>query len=149
GMLKKGLWYSGWRFRRWEWMPLGLDQDQRYAVMRPKYQYLVSYIDAFGYVVLDSVVPQRGDNSGRGWAFMPYVPHTISPVGRSCDSCHMNPVAAGLGLFEGSTGDTLITIPSRPAIPTMGLMSKEAQRRLLEPSTAFKALRLRGFVVKE
>ncbi|MCP4665032.1 MAG: hypothetical protein GY849_01595, partial [Deltaproteobacteria bacterium] len=46
GMLKKGLWYSGWRFRRWEWMPLGLDQDQRYAVMRPKYQYLVSYIDA-------------------------------------------------------------------------------------------------------
>jgi hypothetical protein len=144
GKVKKGLWYSGWRFRRWEWMPLGLDQENRYSILRPKYQYLVSYIDALGYVVLDSVVPQRGDNSDRGWAFMPYVPHTTSPVGRGCDSCHLNSVAAGLGVFDGSTMDAFLTIPCQPVIPAMGLITQEAQKQLLEPTKAYKASRLKS-----
>lgn len=129
--LKKGAWYTGWRFRRWEWMPLGMDQNQKYSILRPKYQYFISYVDATGYVVLDNVVPQRGDDSDLGWTFMPYVPHTTSPVGRSCESCHLNNIAAGMGVFDGSTIDTQLTIPSTPVIPSMTLMSNEAQKRLL------------------
>jgi hypothetical protein len=125
-------------------MPLGLDQNQRYSIMRPLYQYFISYVDATGYVVLDSVVPQRGDGSDRGWAFMPYVPHTASPVGRGCNGCHLNRMSAGLGVLDDSAMDTLLTIPSQPVIPSMGLISEETKKQLLEPTQAHKAWRLKG-----
>ena len=59
-----GIWSMGWRFRRWEWMPLGVDDKGKYAVLRPLYQYLISYVDKSGNIVLDSVVPRRGDGTG-------------------------------------------------------------------------------------
>ena len=124
-------------------MPLGLDHEGRYAVLRPLYQYLITYVDQKGNVPVDGVAPSRGDG-GRGWAFMPYVPHTVSPFGRSCDGCHQNRVAAGMGIQENLTVDTALTIPSPPAVSTMRLLNPAERKRLLEPSWEFRKARLRA-----
>jgi hypothetical protein len=145
---RPGIWSQGWRFRRWALMPLGLDDGGRYTVMRPLYQYLISYVDRLGNVSLDSAIPARGDGSGPGWAFMPYVPHTVAPFGRPCRGCHLNRVAAGFGVFEKGTADTDLTIPSPPAVSTMRLMSIEERRRLLKPSNRWHKERLRAVLGK-
>jgi hypothetical protein len=143
GSPSPGIWSSGWRFRRWEFMPLGVDQKKRYAVLRPLYQYLISYVDRLGNVPLENVVPLRGDGSYRGWAFMPYVPHTIAPFGKRCEACHLNRVAAGMGIQEETTIDTVLTIPSPPPIKEMRLLNPGEQRRLFEPSREWKRERLK------
>jgi len=143
GEKRPGIWSMGWRFRRWEPMPLGVDQEGRYAVLRPRYQYLISAVNRLGRVSLDSVVPQRGDGTGRGWAFMPYVPHTIAPFGRGCLSCHQNRVAAGLPPDEKLTMDTRLAIPSPPAIEGMRLLNAREQQKLFQPGAAWYKERLR------
>ncbi|MFC1883639.1 hypothetical protein ACFL2O_02605 [Thermodesulfobacteriota bacterium] len=143
GVKRLGIWLKGWRFRRWELMPLGKDQRGMYSILRPLYQYLISYSDKQNSVVLDSTVPVRGDKSGKGWAFSPYVPHTTAPAGRSCDSCHRNIIAAGLGLSEKMTEDTRLTVPSPPALKTMRLLNNEEREKLLNPSMRWKRERLK------
>jgi len=141
-----GIWSAGWRFRRWEFMPLGLDQKERYTVLRPFYQYLVTYVDRRGIVSLDNAIPTRGDGSNRGWAFMPYVPHTTAPFGRPCVGCHKNRTAAGLGIQDEVTVDTLLTIPSPPPMKEMRLLNPEERMRLLEPSERWKKERLKWLI---
>jgi len=144
GLERGGIWSMGWRFRRWEPMPLGVDHVGRYAILRPLYQYLISYVDRAGNVPLDSAAPERGDGSGKGWAFMPYVPHTIAPFGRACTACHMNRSTAGLGIQDELTVDTVLSVPSPPPVKEMRLLSGEEQRRLMEPSVHWQRERLRG-----
>ncbi len=139
---RPGIWSIGWRFRRWEWMPLGVDDKGKYAVLRPFYQYLVSYVDKLGNIALDSVVPERGGGTGRGWAFMPYVPHTIGPMGRHCNACHRNRVAAGLGVHQELTVDNVLTIPSPPCINPMRLLNSQEQKKLFEPSREWHKTRV-------
>ena len=134
GEAMPGIWSIGWRFRRWEWMPLGVDSMGKYAVLRPLYQYLVSYVDKSGNVILDSVIPQRGDGTGRGWAFMPYIPHTIGPVGRRCNACHQNRISAGMGVHQELTVDNVLTIPSPPCISPMRLLNSQERKKLFEPT---------------
>ena len=144
GEVKPGIWSMGWRFRRWELMPLGVDHTGRYAIIRPLYQYLISYVDRLGYVPLDSAIPSRGDSSGSGWAYMPYVPHTVAPYGRQCDSCHLNSVAAGSGIQDAVTVDTNLTVPSKPAVKGMRLLNTEERKKLLKPSKKWRKQRLRA-----
>ena len=139
-----GIWSVGWRFRRWEQMPLGVDHDGRYSILRPLYQYLVTYVDQAGNVPLDSIAPSRGDGTGKGWAFMPYVPHTTAPFGRACNACHQNRVAAGLGIQDEITIDNILTIPSPPAIEGMRLLNREEQRKLIKPTKKWHKERLRA-----
>ncbi|MBW1733372.1 MAG: hypothetical protein JRF51_10240 [Deltaproteobacteria bacterium] len=147
GREEAGIWSTGWRFRRWEPMPLGLDHRGRYALFRPLYQYLISYVDRHGNCLLDSVAPFRGDGTGKGWAFMPCVPHTTAPFGRGCNACHQNRVAAGLGVQEEITIDTVLTIPSPPAVSSMRLLNRAEQERLLKPTKAWHRERLRALTV--
>ena len=149
GQERLGLWSVGWRFRRWEYMPLGIDHNGQYTILRPRHQYLISYVDRLGNVPLDSVIPTRGDGSGKGWAFMPYVPHTISPVGRRCDGCHTHRVSAGLGLFEEQGDDTGLMVPSPPPVSTMRLLTQGEQKGLLQPSERWKRERLRALTTSE
>ena len=146
GKEKRGVWSIGWRFRRWESMPLGLDHTGRYTILRPRHQYLVSYVDRLGNVPLNSVIPLRGDGSGKGWAHMPYVPHTISPFGKRCDDCHTNRMTLGAGVFDEMSMDTALMKPSPPAITPMRLLTQEEQKRLLEPSERWKKERLRALI---
>jgi hypothetical protein len=132
GKKKRGIWFSGWRFRRWEFMPLGIENGE-YAILRPMYQYFVSYVDEKGKVIIDSKKTH--------WAFIPYVPHTISPFGKTCDACHLNPVAAGLGIFKENSIDTELTIPASPCLPKMRLLTKEEQGEMLTPTERYQVMR--------
>jgi hypothetical protein len=142
GREREGIWSSGWRFRRWEPMPLGVDPAGRYVILRPFYQYLITHVDRSGNVPLDSVAPERGDGTGKGWAFMPCVPHTTAPFGRACTACHMNPVAAGLGIQDELNMDTALTTPSPPPIRTMRLLNPQEQQRLIQPTSKWHKERL-------
>ena len=144
GEERPGIWSVGWRFRRWEPMPLGLDHAGRYSILRPLYQYHITYVDRAGNVPLDSAVPSRGDGTGKGWAFMPYVPHTTAPFGRACNACHQNRVAAGLGIQDEITIDTGLTVPSPPAVKGMRLLNRREQQRLLHPTKRWHKERFRS-----
>jgi len=144
GREREGIWSVGWRFRRWAPMPLGMDQAGQYTILRPLYQYLVTYVDRGGNVVLDSVTPRRGDGSGRGWAFMPYVPHTTAPFGRSCTACHMNSLSTGQGIQDELTHDTVLTVPSPPPIPLLRLLKPQEAGHLLIPPCQWHQERLRA-----
>jgi hypothetical protein len=132
GKTKKGIWFLGWRFMRWEFMPLGIENG-KYAILRPMYQYFVSYVDERGEVIIDSKKTH--------WAFMPYVPHTISPFGKNCEACHLNPVTAGLGIFKENSIDTELTIPASPCLPKMRLLTKEEQEKMLTPTERYQVMR--------
>lgn len=130
-----GRWRLVWRLRRFEYLPLGLDHRDRVAVIRPRGQYAVSYVDASGRTLLDEARPERGDGSGRGWAWNPTEPHTTQAVGRPCHDCHGDPVAAGLGLEGGRTPDTALTVPDDPpAVPGAHGFSAMERARLMIPS---------------
>jgi len=144
GEIRAGLWSSGWRFRRWEPMPIGVDRDGKYAVLRPMYQYILSFVGGNGYVILDGVVPTRGDGSSAGWAFLPYTPHTVSPFGRNCDSCHENRIAAGQGIYDGEGLDTSLTMPSPPVNGAGRLLDPEERKKLMEPSMSYLRKRLKA-----
>ncbi|THB63858.1 MAG: hypothetical protein D6E12_16110 [Desulfovibrio sp.] len=132
-----GVWVTAWRFRRWENPPLGVDRHGRIAVLRPQHQYLVSYVNRLGQVVLNSVVPERGDGSGPGWAFSPYTPHSTAPVGRSCPECHGNPTAVGQGLVWEEPGDLALLAASPPVAGDGRLLNGEEEERLLNPGIEY------------
>jgi hypothetical protein len=138
-----GPWLMGWRFRRWEYLTLGKDGQGRIVPMRPRYQYRISYVDQTGKVVLNNVVPTRGEGDAAGWAYMPYHPHTVRRRGRSCEACHGNPLAAGDGLWEGAGPDLALTRPSLPVYPSMGLLTKAEKKKLMEKSGVYRYWRFK------
>jgi len=85
--MKDGIWYTGWRFRRWEHLLLGNDIDGKVKILRPMYQYRISYRDKNATVVLNDVNVLNNDKIE---GFSPYSPHTISKNAKSCESCHEN-----------------------------------------------------------
>ena len=143
GRTDPGLWLKGYRFRRWEHLVLGLDHRGRISLMRPLHQYRISYVDDQGQVILDSVAPERTRGRGRGWAFMPFVPHTTGSRGRPCETCHGSSLAAGLGLRwreDLQAGPDLDLLrPSPPAIAGMRLLRPEERSRLLSPGRGYGA----------
>lgn len=135
-------WQMGYRFRRWEWISLGFDHEGLLRPLRPKYQYLITWIDKKGNLLLDSFIPQRKGSNERGWCFTPYTPHTIQK-GRTCDACHGNLMATGRGLCEDLSQDTYLTKAYRPAIDMMRLLGEDEAKRLLSPSLELERLRLK------
>ena len=95
--LKKGIWYSGWRYKRWENLVLGNDNNNKVKILRPMFQYRVSYRDKNGKMVLD-------DETGFE-AFVPYSPHTISKKAKSCEMCHENPLILNPTKRDGTVRD--------------------------------------------
>lgn len=87
--MERGLWYSGWRFRRWEHALLGNDKDGVVKILRPMFQYRISYRDAKGNMLLNDVSEIEGEKIE---AFSPYTPHTITKNAKSCENCHENPL---------------------------------------------------------
>ncbi len=85
--LKKGIWYSGWRYKRWEHFVLGNSDDGTIKILRPMFQYRISYRDENGNMILDDVSKINGKNTE---AWLPYSPHTITKKAKSCEMCHEN-----------------------------------------------------------
>jgi len=103
-------------------------------------------VDRLGNVAVDSATPLRGDGGGIGWAFMPYVPHTVGPSGRSCDSCHLNRETVGLGAQQVLTEDTALTVSSPPALSSMRLLNEAEKQKLLNPSERWRKGRFRALM---
>lgn len=134
-------WTTGFRFRRWEWITYGFDQKGFLRPLRPKYQYLITWIDQDGKVLLDNFIPKRKDSGEIGWTFQPYTPHTIQRKVR-CEACHQNLFAVGQGIGEELSSDTSLTKANPPIIPKMRLLKKEEVERLLNPSIEWERFRL-------
>ncbi len=96
-----GAWFRGFTARRWERPPLGVDHRGKVSVMRPMFQYVVSHVDAEGNLLLDREIPTTGGGFP-ALIMNPYTPHTTATTGRSCQECHGNTKAIGLG--EGLMG---------------------------------------------
>ncbi|WP_461208219.1 hypothetical protein [Desulfocurvus sp. DL9XJH121] len=125
-------WIAGWRMRRWEHAPLGLDNGGRIAALRPRHQAAVSYVSPSGRVVMDAEIPPGAHGLA---AFEPYTPHTVGPRGRLCTDCHRSSLAAGLGLDggEGRNGthrdEAFDILRAGPE----GSLPRDARQRLLDP----------------
>lgn len=87
--LEKGIWYSGWKFRRWENFILAQSSNGKIELAKPMFQYKISYKDSNGTMVLDNVTTI--DNK-KIEAFLVKHPHTITKEGKSCEMCHNNPI---------------------------------------------------------
>ena len=85
--LKKGVWYSGFRYKRWENFILANSDDGSVKILRPLFQYRISYRDENGTMILDDINKIDGKNIE---AWIPYSPHTISKRAKSCEMCHNN-----------------------------------------------------------
>lgn len=87
--LQTGIWYSGWRFRRWENFFLVNDEGGKIKVASPMYQYRISYKNKKGEMVLDDVTTIDGEKIE---SFLPRDPHTITKKSKSCEMCHENKI---------------------------------------------------------
>ncbi|MEA1914531.1 MAG: hypothetical protein U9N30_04350 [Campylobacterota bacterium] len=87
--LKKGIWYSGYRYKRWEHFVLGNNDKGKIEILRPMFQYRISYRDKNGKMILDDV-SQIDGKAIEAW--VPYAPHTIVKKAKSCEQCHENPL---------------------------------------------------------
>lgn len=126
-------WLVGWRIRRWEHAPLGLDRHGRVAVLRPRHLFAVSYVSPSGRVVMNT---ERPKNTHGLAAYVPYTPHTTGDTGRMCTDCHRNSLAVGLGV-DGKDDDGWA--PSNEGFDILrvgpeGSLPADMRRRLLNPS---------------
>lgn len=131
GSMKEGVWYSGWRFRRWEHVLLGNDENGKIKLLRPLFQYRISYRNAKGEMVLDDVHTLDGEKIE---AFSPYVPHTIGKRAKSCESCHENPLQLSPVKESGTVLDLL-----HGRVKNGSALSKEQLEKL--QSKKYKSIR--------
>jgi len=87
GKIYDGVWYSGYRYRRWEDMLLANGRAGKIEIIRPLYQYRISYRDKNMTMRLDDIDSIKGENIE---AWVPYSPHTISKRAKPCERCHDN-----------------------------------------------------------
>ncbi len=106
--LRPGVWYSGYRYKRWEDAVLANYVDGRIGLVRPLYQYRISYRDANGTMVLDDVATVDGRPIE---AWLPYAPHTITRRAKSCERCHANPLI--LTPYRGDNSVLRLKVPQR------------------------------------
>jgi len=139
--LESGVWFLGWGFRRWENLTLGVDEHDRIVPFRPHYQFMVSFVDRNGKIILDSVIPERGDNTGPGWAYMPFRPHTIQKIGRSCENCHGQSMAAGKGFWTSISKDLSLTKANPPVFSNQRLLNESETDKLLKKTSIFRKIR--------
>jgi hypothetical protein len=103
-----GIWYSGYRYKRWEDAVLANYDDGRIGLVRPLYQYRISYRDANGTMILDDTHSIDGRPIE---AWVPYAPHTIAPRAKSCEQCHANPLITNP--YRGDNTVLQLKVPKR------------------------------------
>ena len=106
--MKPGIWYSGYRYKRWEDAVLANYDDGRIGLIRPLYQYRISYRDRNGTMILDDVHTQKGKPIE---AWLPYAPHTITARAKSCEACHANPLI--MKPYQGDNEILGLKVPKR------------------------------------
>jgi hypothetical protein len=92
-----GLWWDIFTETGWKDMILGKNAQEKYTVMKPRYQYFLS--ERSGKNLPSG---KRGEvlktvDDKPSLILVPHTPHTIRKSVRSCESCHESNVAMGLG----------------------------------------------------
>ena len=133
--LKKGIWYSGWRYRRWEDFILGNDIDGVIKILRPMFQYRVSYRDENGTMILDDVSIQDGKPLE---AWTAYAPHTITKKAKSCEICHENRL-----ILDNIKNGNILDLKIPKQIHNATLLNKEQIKKMR--SKRYKKERFKNF----
>ena len=133
-----GIWYFGWLMRRWSYFTLGLTNYGEYKILRPLFQYRLSYVNNKGRVIINDI---RKTSNGRVMgAFIPYDPHTITLYGKSCADCHNNKFIFNSGRISGTVQDEILN-----GQVLFGKQLSEKEKKKLE-SEFYKKIRSHMFM---
>ncbi len=110
GIKRPGKPYEGRSYLRWEDPVLGYNGEGRVSPLMPGCQVVYTVIGPDGKVVASNVIAKAEDERReRGQTepinsldMAPVQPHSSQRVARSCESCHDNPKALGLGIGGGT-----------------------------------------------
>ncbi len=103
GEWKPGVWFNIFTETDWSSLILGINRRGKYTVLKPQRQYFITAENGMGaHTQTKASIPITLD--GRpGLIMAPHTPHTIRRVTRACESCHANPMSAGLGDMKRET----------------------------------------------
>ncbi len=96
GKAAVGAWSGGFLYVRWEDPVLGVNDRGRVSPLIPLYQTFLTRIDREGKVVLRNQVAKTSRGLP-GLGMGPVYPHNVTRQARTCESCHNDPKAMGLG----------------------------------------------------
>ncbi len=107
---RDGVWYSGWKFKRWENFILVNSKEGKIELAKPMFQYKISYRDKNGTMVFDNL---SNIGSKKIEAFLVKHPHTVTKKSKSCEQCHNNPILFDKNLInrELFSGKLIDAIP--------------------------------------
>ncbi len=88
-------WRETRSYLRWESPALGINSEGLVAPFVPGCQVIFTQVDQRGARFLNHVF--RLSDGTYGLAMNPIQPHTLRPQARTCEDCHANPKALGLG----------------------------------------------------
>ena len=89
-------WQESRSYLRWESPTLGINTEGKVSPFIPGCQAIFTQIDENGKTIENNKVFVTADGHS-GIAHNPIQPHTISRATRTCEDCHANPKALGLG----------------------------------------------------
>ncbi len=136
-----GIWYFGWMMRRWSYFTLGITNDGKYKILRPLFQYRVSYVNKNGSVVLNDI---HTISNGRSMSsLVPYDPHTITLYGKSCEDCHNNKFILSPKRYSGTIQSKIFE-----GQVLFGRRLSEKEKRRLK-SKGYKKIRFQLFITKK
>ena len=96
--LKLGIWYSGWRYRRWENIWLVNGRGGKIELAKPMYQYYISYKNSNNEVILNSIHKLKDGTPIE--VFLPKSPHTITKEAKSCEMCHESDITLNRDIID-------------------------------------------------
>lgn len=92
-----GVWWNTITEGDWSSLIMGINGRGKYNILKPQYQFFVTERKDSGIPGGSSLrIPITADGKP-GLIMAPHTPHTIRRTTRPCESCHSNPLAAGLG----------------------------------------------------
>jgi len=104
---RDGIWYSGYRYKRWEHFNLANTDEGKIKIIRPLFQYRISYRDKNGTMILDDIGQIEGKPIE---VWLPYSPHTITKNAKACERCHANPMI--LDPYHGKNEILKLQVPT-------------------------------------
>jgi len=92
-----GAWWDIVTETTWSSLILGKNERGKYSIMKPRHQYFLTQGGGKDQPPKKNAEILKTADGKPGLILLPHAPHTIRKSVRSCESCHENPEAAGLG----------------------------------------------------
>ena len=90
-------WWTLFSDSGWSEMIMGKNSRGKYSIIKPRYQYFITDQTGTSGLPLKRAEPPLTLNNSAGLIWTDYSPHTIRKTVRSCEDCHQNSLAVGLG----------------------------------------------------